>query len=595
MVLHGGLRLLSSCPFSRAGYPYTHINPETGQDSEYEFDDVNGNNIWDADETRHLLDQDDDGLPWSLEVLIGTDPGSFDTDMDGLDDGLEYDLHLNPDNGGNYNPVTWDSNNNGYSDHDEFYGCTSINYNVMGSGYSYFDYDGDGLENQDDAWPDDSSNGAYTPSADPTNTDSDADGVMDAYDSHPNEPSLWNDWNGNGYNDDNDPTQPPYTDPWTTDSDGDGVMDMYDSHSGDPNLWNDWNWNGVNDDAEPPDPYTTHSDSDGVADAYDSHPWDSNRWDDWNDNGINDSMETASGDIDFDNDGYLSSQDSNDNDPSIWSDWDGDGLNAENEPGVNADPNLADTDGDGLLDGEEVQYGTMANVKDSDGDGLTDYEELIVYASMSPPPSAVDAYSLAQAAGDSTQYMDYYKVDMTDSDPVNGTATGDGIPDRIEAFYGLDPTDATDAAGDLDSDGITNLQAYLAGLDLRANIGLTYDHDGDGISDAVEDLWNRKYPGMFDPYDDADATADPDMDGLLSFEEIQLGLDPGDPDSATAEIEAPFGVWDWNATYDIDGNELGGWWIWSQPSDSPDLIVAQQTHPTWTPRKILAIRRRRTQ
>jgi hypothetical protein len=58
---------------------------------------------------------------------------------------------------------------------------------------------------------------------------------------------------------------------------------------------------------------------------------------------------------------------------------------------------------------------------------------------------------------------------------------GDGIPDRIEAQNGLDPDDPSDALGDLDADGLTNLEEHERGTSLRSG-----DTDGDGLLDGAE-------------------------------------------------------------------------------------------------------------
>ena len=55
--------------------------------------------------------------------------------------------------------------------------------------------------------------------------------------------------------------------------------------------------------------------------------------------------------------------------------------------------------------------------------------------------------------------------------------------------------------------------------------GFVADSDGDGLPDD----WERARG--FDPYDTSDALSDPDKDGLRTFQEYTLGLDPRDSDS----------------------------------------------------------------
>lgn len=106
------------------------------------------------------------------------------------------------------------------------------------------DRDGDGVNDDVDAFPDDPTEWA----------DSDGDGVGDNADVFPNDPSEWADADGDGYGDnidffDDDPTE------WQ-DSDGDSYGDNSDAFPNDPNEWSDRDGDGVGDnsDAYPDDP-----------------------------------------------------------------------------------------------------------------------------------------------------------------------------------------------------------------------------------------------------------------------------------------------------------------------------------------------------
>lgn len=57
------------------------------------------------------MDTDGDGLPDALELTLGSNPYSKDSDLDGLDDGSEYYVHftdvLNPDTDGDTLAGRW--------------------------------------------------------------------------------------------------------------------------------------------------------------------------------------------------------------------------------------------------------------------------------------------------------------------------------------------------------------------------------------------------------------------------------------------------------------------------------------------------------
>ncbi len=559
----------------------------------FTYDDANNSGAWEEGEALNEVaendDPDNDGLSNAEEYICFTSPYNIDSDYDGITDGDEVMLLGGIENG--YNPNDWDTNDNGYSDHDEYYGCYSVDYSQMGMGYSYYDWDGDSYKNHEDSHPFDGGlysdwdyngyNDGYEPGG---STDSDSDGHYDEYDSHPYDSSLWNDWNYNGVQDDQE------NGTGDMDNDGDGYYDSYDSHPYDQSLWEDWNGNGINDSSE-----GTDSDGDGFWDSNDSHPYDASRWLDWGDTGSGSGPTDSDGDshpdesdshpydwtlwsdwdsngynegdgpADSDGDGYLDASDSHPNNNMLWNDLngnycndeyetlddrDGDGildeddshpddaryktdrdydsLEREFEIAVSmTNPDNADSDGDGLNDGlEYLTLHTNPNQVDSDGDGLTDFEEV----NLHPESDPLNAYSRSQAMGMGNSLTDWQMSSMAaDTD-------ADGIPDSVEDLYDLNPNDPSDAEGDLDADEITNLQEFQAGTSLWGDAD-TYDTDQDGITDVAEDIMSISHPGILNKYNPADATEDPDGDGVLNFEEMELDLNPMDADSSTPGLD----------------------------------------------------------
>lgn len=220
-----------------------------------------------------------------------------------------------------------------------------------------------------------------------------------------------------------------------------------------------------------------------------------------------------------------------------------------------------DSDGDGIPDAFDpypsdiwnhtyfvwngTQYGGVW--ADRDGDGI---------------PDQADAWPDDSSNG--------YTSDTTTTEPTfdpNADDDGDGLPNGLEVQYPgvLDPHNAADASYDR-SDGITYLQAYQQGLPLilpppteptidpasttPAN-DPNADDDGDGIPNAVE----LQYPGILDPANGADATADRG-DGVSYLQAYQQGwplvLPP--PDESTTTAPDP------NADDDGDGIPNGVEW-----------------------------------
>ncbi|MCX6848024.1 MAG: putative Ig domain-containing protein [Verrucomicrobia bacterium] len=609
-------------------------------------------------------DGDGDGFNNAQEAQFGSDPYRLDSDLDGLPDSVEYQYSLDAitaDTPLPYDPWSWDSNGNGFSDFDEFYKQIQaynpvVNYASLSAGTfnSYSDADGDGLKNFEDSDPfntdrdgdqllnwneaagqmDDPYNGAGPPNSEPppptdpgviiggtwypTGTmDSDGDGTPDHLDSFPYG-SFWyqgieyggasSDRDSDGIPDPADPFPdgsywynateyaaplvdqdgdgiPDGLDPWPTiagsytyngtqypgvmpDQDGDGTPDAFDpTPNGEAPPINQDPWNGM--------PHYTYNgteyagswgdaDLDGIPDAQDATPnggyWYQNTeyagaWIDQDADGIPDAADTWPNDSwnDMPHFTYQGFEYPG----SSTNDRDGDGIPDAADAYPDDRTNRADSDLDGLSDYDETtQYGTDPAKTDTDDDRLNDSDELFLYHTN----------PLLAKTNPVQPFSDFYMVNQADGD-------SDGIPNGIEQWYadqglGMNPADPADARGDLDGDGYTNLQAYSNGWSLTAHSG-TYDVDQDGILDVLEDAWNAAYPGILSNSNFNDSVEDFDGDGLMNYEEIALGLNPGSAHSRSpAVMDMQEWVWRVCAGMSVPNQPLSGitWNTATQPA-----------------------------
>ena len=156
------------------------------------------------------------------------------------------------------------------------------------------DYDCDGVEDGDDAFPEDPTESA----------DSDSDGVGDNADAFPNDPNETADFDGDGIGDNGD-----------DDDDGDGVSDSQDAFPLDSAESLDTDQDGVGNNADSDD------DGDGRADDYDAFPLDGSEVDDTDGDGVGNNA-----DEDDDGDGVRDEEDAFPLDPEETHDTDGDGI-----------------------------------------------------------------------------------------------------------------------------------------------------------------------------------------------------------------------------------------------------------------------------
>jgi len=290
-------------------------------------------------------DSDGDALTNAQEVIFGSNPYQIDADFDGLTDQIERD-HADPL--APFDPWNWDSDGDGFSDHDEYYQHLwgwqpQINYLnlVPGSFYSYADADGDGTKNPEDydfnldrdndgmvnwldgaasyngvggMYMDDANNGVWQDPGVwiggmwyPSGTlDSDMDGTPDHLDVFP-----YGSFTYSGVE---------YGGAWQ-DSDGDGVPDVADSWPHDSSNGMGFTYNGNWYSGSWQD-----SDGDGVPDVADSWPYDANNGGFW----FNNTWYSGSA-VDQDNDGVPDVADSHSWDGNLQTDFDNDGRNAADD------------------------------------------------------------------------------------------------------------------------------------------------------------------------------------------------------------------------------------------------------------------------
>jgi len=207
------------------------------------------------------------------------------------------------------------------------------------------DSDGDGVFNENDAFPNDATE----------SVDSDSDGVGDNADAFPNDATETLDSDGDEVGDNADAFPNDATE--TLDSDGDEVGDNADAFPNDATetLDSDGDTVGDNADVFPTDATETmDSDNDTVGDNADAFP--------------NDANET----MDSDNDTVGDNADAFPNDPSETMDSDGDGVGDNADAFPNDATETVDTDSDGTGDNTDVFPTDATETMDSDTDGVGD-------------------------------------------------------------------------------------------------------------------------------------------------------------------------------------------------------------------------------
>ena len=482
------------------------------------------------------LDSDNDGI-LDLVEAGGTDADGdgmvddfADVDGDGFDDTVDTDDNTVPGTGD---------------------GGTSLPIpNTDGTGgpdYLDIDSDDDGIVDNIEG----QSTGGYIP---PTGTDTDGDGIDDAYDIDSGGTPIGD------YDHDGDGT-PDYQD---LDSDNDGEPDLLEGH--------DLDGDGVADTV----PTGTDSDGDGLDDAFDTVVLDpatsftnagNGTTDPLTDGVLADADAPGVGDLDFreldsDGDGIddsIDPDDDNDGIPDVaegTGDTDGDGIpdNLDLDSDNDGIPDITeaggtDTDGDGVVDG----------FTDADGDGLHDPLDDFDSGSGAGEVSGGTPLPNDDTDGDgipNTQDLDSDNdgtPDVTENggDDIDGNGILDGFVDADDDGYNdiVDPDDNT-TPGALDGPGTPLVIANTDGdsqpdyLDLDSdNDGIPdvtenggADADGDGIHDGFVDADGDGYNDVVDPDDNTIPSAgdgsgtplpngDFDMDGIPNFQDLDSDND----------------------------------------------------------------------
>lgn len=439
-------------------------------------------------------------------------------------------------------------------------------------------------------------------------TDGDGDWVSDETDAFPLDPTQSEDWDGDGFGDNERGLLPDscvlyrgdsWRDRWgCPDMDGDGQSDLYDAFITQSTQWSDvdgdgfgdnWATEGVNEtrsanwpgqwieNAYLPDPSPFDFDNDGYEDysllgqgavePYDVCPL-----------RYGTSFNDFYGCVDSDGDGWSDDGDDLPNEPTQYQDSDGDGW-GDDPDGIRADhyPNDStqwlDTDGDGYGDNQigndpDVYPLDPTQYRDVDGDG---YGDSVNGTNPDACPSIFgksfrDRLGCIDSDGDG--WSSLVDVDDNNSD-IWSDLDGDGFYDQ-PGFSNSD--DCVNQAGnsttpwrgcsDIDGDGIMDL------ADL--------DADGDGIFNADElqaggaegvsyDIYNvSSVPtdidsdGIPDSLDD-----DKDGDGFPNDLENERGSDPNDSESTPMTIygDAATGIFyvpgeGFKSTYDSEGYEI---------------------------------------
>jgi len=365
------------------------------------------------------------------------------------------------------------------------------------------DTDGDGVGDNSDLFPNDSTENSDSDEdgiGDNADTDDDNDGVVDFEDVFPNNPNEWNDTDGDGVgnnadmDDDNDGVEDDFDNcPYGVNEDSLqepfylmqlfnlGLIELGEELENGGNLDTDFDGcyniedtdddgDGVEDinDVFPRDASESDdSDADGVGDNADAFPDNANEWNDTDGDGVGDNIDAFpidSGEsADSDNDSFGDIVDAFPQDPTEWLDSDEDGVgdNSDIFPEDSAEWN--DTDNDSFGDNSDAFPEDDSEWLDSDGDGVGDNSDVFIYDIGEWLDSDGDG------VGDNSDVFPEDSTEWMDSD-------GDGVGNSIDVF----PEDSTEWL-DNDGDGVGD------NSDIYPKDSTEWlDNDGDGVGDNAD-------------------------------------------------------------------------------------------------------------
>jgi hypothetical protein len=263
------------------------------------------------------------------------------------------------------------------------------------------------------------------------------------------------------------------------------------------------------------------------------------------------------------------------------SDLDADNYADALEWDLGLDPNNADTDGDGVADGDEiVLYGTEPTLADTDGDGVLDGEELF---GILTNPLVWDDFSTEASTESLAQ--EATSAPAQSFQPQNEVVTlGQETTEELTATNGdaaaLGTGDASAAPGSVTRDGVTVPGTSLLGPDgtYRVTESSPPEVSVSGTTSAPPVIVPA--PGAVTGTTDLGTTetvapvaadtavasdTDLDRDNYIDVLEVEVGLDPDNPDTdgdgvadgdeVTIYFTDPY-TWDTDGDGLSDGEEL---------------------------------------
>lgn len=373
----------------------------------------NGSDI-DGDGTPniHDIDDDGDGLPDFFDAYPHLSQFQYDADADWHANAID----VYPLDAGEHSDLDFD----GIGDRDDP------------------DIDGDGLLNEDDAFPRDFDNDGIPNEED---LDDDNDSVPDEDDAFPIDPNE------------------------SLDSDGDGVGDNGDAFAFDPSEWLDTDLDGVGNNADSDD------DNDGYLDDEDVFPLDPSEW------------------LDSDGDGYGDNSDQFPFDPFEWEDLDGDGLGDNHGSTKFVSYRLQSDWHSGDIGALDSFPSEAFRLGDFDGDGTADIEISNALPHITRNPlllvSGADLPMLDELDGTADRTIDLHEIHRGASSWRFSDSQGEADAARYSGA----------TVGDLNRDGIQDIVIVdPLSYDLSGSVTLVYGGNwsevdvADGDKDGQIDL-----------------------------------------------------------------------------------------------------------